>query len=134
MSHTTPLKHLKQRPVLSGVFVVKLADPDPKETSVGRGYLPAASISQLTHPKKGRSRAPPVLIEPLFCFFFSVEKINNADRVRPLFCLYHLPRLFFSQFQLHAVRRKKGYRALKLGLAELTNEARRFVTRRYGVC
>ncbi|CAN0011329.1 unnamed protein product, partial [Ectocarpus sp. 4 AP-2014] len=27
-----------------------------------------------------------------------------------------------KQFQLHAVRRKKGYRALKLGLAELTNE------------
>ncbi|CAM9415165.1 unnamed protein product, partial [Hapterophycus canaliculatus] len=25
-------------------------------------------------------------------------------------------------FQLHAVRRKKGYRALKLGLAELTDE------------
>ncbi|CAM9216190.1 unnamed protein product [Scytosiphon promiscuus] len=27
-----------------------------------------------------------------------------------------------KQFQLHAVRRKKGYRALKLGLAELTDE------------
>lgn len=56
------------------------------------------------------------------CFFFFSRYHTCCICGARLYCYCYCYLLFAVQFQLHAVRRKKGYRALKVGLAELTDE------------